>query len=79
LEKNNHINDLEIARHNLIGKTHMQKNIVVEEQSVESNQVLFLGFGEEDVDDYGFTSALSKKNQEENEVCLQDSEILGEK
>jgi hypothetical protein len=57
----------------------MQKNIVVEEQSVESNQVLFLGFGEEDVDDYGFTSALSKKNQEENEVCLQDSEILGEK
>jgi hypothetical protein len=61
LEKINHIKDLEIARHNLIGKTHMQKNVVVEEQSFQSNQVLFLCFGEDDVDDDAFTPVLSKK------------------
>jgi hypothetical protein len=63
LEKINHIKALEIARHNLADR--INKNVSVDEKESDTAgaQTLFLGFGQEEMDDEGFTPFLSKKTK----------------
>jgi hypothetical protein len=45
------------------------KNVVMEEQVADCAQSLLLGFGEEDVDDEGFTPFLSRKTKKMKYAC----------
>jgi hypothetical protein len=63
LENINHIKDLEIARHNLNCKSQVLQNEQKDIQTGEPNQVLFLGFGEENEEEEEFTPVVSRRTR----------------